>query len=105
MFKLLKLFLWLGVIVILAYFMADIKIGGKSLKQNIDDLIRSKPGVTLKNRGNELFKKHVRPQLIKVIESTESGDKSAQKTGVEDGNEGIRDKDNSKLEKIIQKNQ
>ncbi|OGQ08154.1 MAG: hypothetical protein A3G32_08390 [Deltaproteobacteria bacterium RIFCSPLOWO2_12_FULL_40_28] len=41
MFRLIKLIFWVFTIIILAYFVADLKIAGKNIKQRVDEFLAS----------------------------------------------------------------
>lgn len=54
--KLIKLIFWLAATIILAYYMTDIKWGGKSLKQHLDGLIHSEQGFSWRQKAGDWIK-------------------------------------------------
>lgn len=82
MFKLIKFILWLGVIIVLAYFMTDLKIGGKTIKENIDDVLKS--------------------QDIKIPSFNNEEKKTVKKKTVDEApNDHIRESEKKRLEEIL----
>lgn len=94
---------WLISVVIVAYFMTDIKVGGKSLKENIDEFIASPAGVNLKGKATHWIESKVGAVSSdipsKVIET------SAQPPVPVAPKEEITQKDENELQKILKKNQ
>lgn len=55
--KAIKLLIWILVVVVVAYFMTDIKIGDKTIKKHIDTMLSTKKGVRdFKNKIIGIFK-------------------------------------------------
>lgn len=86
MLKILKFFFWLLATLILAYFMTDIKVSGKTLKEHIDSLIRSEKTKQVKQQVDKWFD-----------QKTGSGQEKEKPE--------IKEEESKKLEKVIQKNQ
>lgn len=55
--KIFKFIFWVGVSLVMAYFLADIKIAGKTLKQNIDDFLASDAGREVKQKSQMILEK------------------------------------------------
>lgn len=53
MIKLIKLFLWIVATLIIAYFLADFKIGGKTIKQRVDHFLQGDIAGKAKNLFND----------------------------------------------------
>ena len=93
---------WLISVVIVAYFMTDIKVGGKSLKENIDEFITSPTGVNLKGRATNWIESKVgslggTPPVQEVETPPVSPAPATPK-------EEITQKDENELQKILKKN-
>lgn len=53
--RVIRFFFWLSVSVILAYFMSDVKINGKTIKQTIDEFLGSVTGQKVQESATELL--------------------------------------------------
>lgn len=90
MFKILKFFFWLLATLILAYFLTDIKVSGKTLKEHVDSIIRSEKS------------KQVKQQVDKWFDQKTNSKEDKEKPEVK---EEIKEEESKKLEKVIKKNQ
>ena len=74
MFKFLKFVLWVCLSVVMAYFLSDIKIGGKTLKENIDSILHSPKGQEIKKEIESIMNtaQPTTGQLIALIELQKS---------------------------------
>ncbi len=70
MLKLFKFFIWVGVIITIAYFMSDIRIQDKTIKQHIDSFIqKNKTALKIKNKMVEMLGKNkITSQLVEEEE-------------------------------------
>lgn len=95
--RLIRLVFWLGVSVILAYFMTDIRVGGVTIKERIDRVVG--PG-----RVQGAFN-HVKNWVLEKVGGLdyEPPLRKPPSTGV--GEEEITDRDSDELKKVIQENQ
>jgi len=84
-----KLIFWFCVTVVLAYFMTDIKVGGKTIKENIDSFIQSDSGDKLKGKARDALRKG-----LEVLEDKSTLDQKIEK---------ITQRDEDKLEKLIKR--
>lgn len=93
---------WLISVVIVAYFMTDIKVGGKSLKENIDEFIASPAGANLKGKATHWVESKLGSLEgdlpTKVIEAP------APSPAPTLPKEEITQKDENELQKILKKN-
>lgn len=85
--QLIKLILWVGVLIVMSYFMTDIKIEGKTIKQHIDGFLESN---SLKSGADKV------KNLL-----DEKGMKGKEQNPLED----ISTKDQENLKKVLQQNQ
>ena len=61
--KLIKFFFWLCLIFIIAYFLTDLKIGGKTIKQGIDQVIAGTVVGDYKDKMVRWITVHLNPKL------------------------------------------
>jgi hypothetical protein len=100
--RLIKLLFWVCATVILAYFLTDVRLQGKTIKQNVDDFIRSDTGIHLKAKVKEWIEGPVleflnsSPKKTPADAKVSTGAAPSQKTGEEISNE-----DRNKLKGII----
>lgn len=99
MFKIIKFFFWMVCCVIVAYFLTDIKIGGVTLKQMIDDFI-AKPSV---QEVKDKSQKYLEDKLEEEFNS-KAMDRVIRKASEEVIKEVITEKDEQKLEDVIREN-
>lgn len=52
--RLIKFIFWIAATVSLAYFMTDFKVGGKTIKEQIDTFLHSEQGATYKQKAKDL---------------------------------------------------
>lgn len=91
--KLIRLFLWICVTIVIAYFLTDLKIGGKTIKQNIDQFIqKAAPGLWQKTEA--VFGSGGTGLNTPIVSEAKEGPK-----------EDINDDDEKKLDKLIEQNQ
>ena len=106
MFKLIKFILWVCLTIVMAYFLSDIKIGGKTLKQNIDDFLHSPKGEEIKKEIQSYTEKKIQSTIEKVIKEEAKDEKASEdkaKTEEEPKSDMTKDEKNE-VEKIIKKN-
>lgn len=110
MFKLIKFILWVCLTIVMAYFLSDIKIGGKTLKQNIDDFLHSPKGEEIKKEIQSYTEKKIQSTIEKVIKEEnkeeakdEKVNQDKAKTEEEPKSDMTKDEKNE-VEKIIKKN-
>lgn len=90
--KLIKFFFWLCLIFVIAYLMTDLKIGGKTIKQKIDQVIAGTPVGDYKDKA------------IRWI-AFQLGEKQAEgENQLSPSQEDISEKDAKNLKKLIEKN-
>ena len=82
-----KLILWIGALIVMSYFMTDIKIEGKTIKQHIDSFL---DGNSLKSSADK----------VKNI-LDEKGVQGREQNPLEH----ISDQDQESLKKVLQQNQ
>lgn len=58
-----KFIFWILITLTLAYFMTDIKIGEKTLKQAIDDVVKSESGLKIRQEAKGLLNKSLNTSL------------------------------------------
>ena len=91
--KFIRFILWVAVTIVIAYFLTDLKIGGKTIKQKIDQLIhKAAPGLSRKMEA--VFG---------------SGETDSGLSGIPESKEGPKEEitadDEKKLDKLIEQNQ
>lgn len=96
--RLIRLIFWLGVSVILAYFMTDIRVGGMTIKERIDRVVG--PG-RAKNLVNQV-KDWVMQKVGGITYEPPLSRQPAEEGGK---NEEITNTDSEELKKVIEQNQ
>ena len=92
--KLIKMFIWIVVTLIIAYFLSDLKVGGQTIKQQIDGWIHGQSG-SLKSRA-----------LNWMDDNKSSGLNSEMTSKTPDfTKEEISKKDQKKLKKLLEAEQ
>ncbi|EKD42227.1 MAG: hypothetical protein ACD_73C00256G0002 [uncultured bacterium] len=97
---------WFIISVIMAYFMTDIKIGGKTIKENIDNFLKTQSGIELQEKA----KSYIHMGLGEVLKQVDSNPpKSVEPVAAPNGNkdsntqdlDDLRPEDARELQKII----
>ena len=107
MFKLIKFVFWVCAVIILAYFMADIRIGGKTIKENVDEFFKSPQGEGLSEKAKTwveekiefVFGNMTKGKVMQTIE--EHQDILDEPTPKKESHEEIQQEDRSKLKDIF----
>lgn len=94
--KLIKLLFWIALIVVISYFLTDIKIADKTIKQHIDYWMQKTDLVNVKKETYEWIEKKSGGKLT-TIKSDESKK--------EERHETLTDNDQQELKKLLQQNQ
>lgn len=63
--RLIRLIFWVAATVILAYFMTDFKIGGRTVKERIDTFLHSDEGGDLKGKARSMAERFIAATLGK----------------------------------------
>lgn len=96
--RLIRISFWFLATIVIAYFLTDIKISGKTIKGHIDSLLGDRSGSHLKDKANELLDQYVRPSLETVpIPSLRELENKERKEGEE-----LTPKEQSRLKEIIE---
>jgi hypothetical protein len=95
-----KFLFWVLTTIIVAYFMTDIKVGGKTLKEHIDDLLASPAGVHLKTEAGQWVESKVGSFSGDLPNKVESPPTQAPLP-----KEEITSQDETALQKLLKKNQ
>ncbi|MBI2339997.1 MAG: hypothetical protein HYU99_06510 [Deltaproteobacteria bacterium] len=91
--RLIKFILWLAVTVIIAYFLTDLKIGGKTIKQTIDEKIGAVwPGFS--GAKNRLLGVTHNEEMRGIVSEIKESPK-----------EKITEEDSKQLEEVLKENQ
>lgn len=99
MFKIIKFFFWLVSCVIIAYFLTDIKIGGVTLKQLIDDFIEKPSVQDAKEKGEQYLTEKWEEEF-----NSKALDRVIKKAGKEAIIEAISEDDEEELKDVIREN-
>ena len=102
MFKFLKFVLWVCLSVVMAYFLSDIKIGGKTLKENIDSILHSPKGQEIKKEIESYTEKKIKSTVKEVLDKENSEDKKSE--GEKESPSDITKEEKNEVDKIIKKN-
>ena len=97
--RLIRLIFWVGVSVILAYFMTDIRVGGVTIKERIDRVVGG-PG-----RAQGVVNQ-VKNWILKKVGGITYEPPLSRQPGSQGGkNEEITNTDSEELKKVIEQNQ
>ncbi|HBF12924.1 MAG TPA: hypothetical protein DDW49_05995 [Deltaproteobacteria bacterium] len=108
MFKLIKFVFWVCAVIILAYFMTDIRIGGKTIKENVDEFFKSPQGEGLSEKAKTwveekiefVFGNMTKGKVMQTIEEHQDILDEPKKKSPEE----IEQDDRSKLKDIFREN-
>lgn len=79
MFKMIKFGFWIVATIIVAYFIADIKIGDQSVKTRLDNFVSSEKGSQLISDGKKALQKMLETALNLLNETKEATPKATPK--------------------------
>lgn len=122
--KLIKLLIWMALTIVVAYLLTDIKVGEKTIKQNLDEFLQVKNTQELKDKawgfaghiledylsskraGSHPEKSTVKSESAKPVETPSQGIIKTETKVVEDQekSEGIKPKDEDKLKDLLKDN-
>ena len=95
-----KVIFWLSISVVLAYFMSDIKVNGKTIKENIDYYLQSTDGQEMKEKAGHIVSEGL-DKTISVMNKAKEGLSDKTQEFVDEAEEEITAKEKDELEKIL----